>query len=263
MASNNTLKDNLTLVIICYDPYIDAIKINNYFLNKNWLHCNLDVIYVTSSFDIQLNKANERCLKTNGDLSFFGRLNLALNNTHTDYVLLLLDDYIIDKTVNEDKIRDDLHFMMNNGIEYCELFNMFNRPTGHKINKLFLEVSQNNKYRINLQPSIFSKRLLCNMVSKKPETAWDAELIFMNEDFKAVRAIYSLNKSFSVVNYIDKGLATRKAVRILKKEKIWADQRKIVSQSKTLKLYLIRKFAKFVPTALKKKIKKTDTIYKG
>ena len=257
------LTDLLTVVVICYDPYIDAIELNPHFVEKFWKDRTAELFYVTSEIDVPHGFLTH---KTHGNLSYYGRLDIALKNVKTKYVMLLLDDYIIDKKVDEKLLLKNIEFMEEKHIDYCEIYTMFSIPRG-KITKFndtkYLKISHNRKYRLSLQPSIFSFNILNDLLETKPSGAWEAELAFMDTKFDKYDAYFALNKSFSITNYIDKGEVTRKALRLLKREKLWKNQRKVISPFKSFKKWLINKFYNFVPQTLKDKIKGNDVIYRG
>lgn len=253
------LDNELTVVVICFDPYIDAIELSPVFFDYYWSNIKLPVIFVTSNLDID---CKYTVIKTNGKLSYFERLKAAIDVVKTPYILLLLDDYLINKPINEELIQENINFMNKNNAMYCELFTMFRRPRGSKLDKSHILVSQKTKYRINLQPSIYSKDLLKELLLDLPVTAWDAELSFMDEKYKRIPAFYSTNKSFSIINYIDKGKATRKAVRFLKKHNLWHNQREVNSIGLSLKYWFVRRYYLFVPQKIKTFLKKGKKVYK-
>ena len=204
------LKEKLSIIIICYDPYEDAIRLNPFYFSKHWPQCDLDIIYVTSECDVENFFNNQLNVKTRGDLTYFGRLSEALKHLRTDYAILLLDDYLLNKDVCEKKLEENVDFMISQKCQFCELFTMFTRPKGIKVEKGFIQTTQKNKYRINLQPSIFSKDLLVELASKKPITAWDAEIALASKEFEKYYSYFSLNKSrfipylvlrFSIISY--------------------------------------------------------------
>ena len=257
---NTSLRKFLTVVIVCYDPYWDAIELSPLFLDKYWPNCSPRVLYVTSEIE---KVGNHETITTKGNLSFRERLVTALKNVATDYVMVLLDDYLISKPVDENKIQSVIEFMENNGAYYCELYTMFSRPRGVKVQKDFLLISKKRKYRINLQPSIFRKELLLDALSSENViTAWDLELEFSKGRFIPCDAYYSLNHSFSILNYIDKGLVTRKAYKVIKKEKLWYNQRKVWSVFQTFKRFVVSRTYLLVPESLKRRFKKSK-IYDG
>lgn len=256
------LNDYLTVVIICYDPYNDALEINPIFFEKYWHHCCANVLYVSSFATID---SKYSTFKTSGDLSYHARLKLALNNTKTKYVLLLLDDYLIDKHVDEEKVLKDILFMEENNVHFCQLFSMFSTPRGKKVSfreSKYIRVRENYKYRINLQPAIFSKDLLLKLLDKKPFSAWDAEIELMKDSFTNYPAYFSLNKSFSVINYIEKGLVTRKAFKVLKRNNMWHSQRSVMSIKKTVKSFFVSKLYRHIPEKIKAKFKKDNKVFK-
>ena len=257
------LKDDLSVVIICYDPYKDAIDFNPYFFEKYWPNCTLNVTYVTSEMDVSTKHA---VVKTNGDLSYCQRLSAALSTISTRYVLLLLDDYFIDSTVDETLIERVVRVMKETALDYCELYTMFDKPNGKRIllnDMSFVKISRSRKYRITLQPSVFSVGLLNQLLEMNPKSAWEAELCFMDKRFDKIDAYFSLDKPFSITNYIDKGLVTKKGYKMLKNNGLWQNQRAKMTTLKTIKNWLIRKLYRFVPKKLKDKIKGNDIIYRG
>lgn len=253
----NDVLNNLDVIIICYDPYKDAIELSPYFMNKNWTNSN--ALYVTSNIE---SVSTFRTVKTDGDLSYYGRLAKGLDSTNSQYVLLLLDDYLVDQKIDNEKINKHIEYMEKNNVAYCQLYTMFLKPHGQKISKDYFLLSDKLKYRINLQPSIFRRDFLLELLNEKPVTAWDFELLLMDKRFKYRSAIFANNKSFSVTNYIDKGLVTRKAVRLLKKEGLWKKQRTVMSVWKTIKKRLSLFGSRLLPQKFKDKIKK-DKIYKS
>lgn len=255
------LKNDLSIIVVCYDPYSDAIKLSPYFFHKNWSSCDLDVIYVTSN----IKNVDDAFITTttDGDLTYCGRVEKALSLVKTDFVMLLLDDYLVDKKVDNDKLQNIVNYLRDNSLQYCQLFTMFKRPPGHKNKDNYLEVSEKIKYRINLQPSIYKTDLVRRLISKKPNTAWDAEMMLMGDEFKDIKSLFSLNHPFSVLNYIDKGYVTRKAVRVLKKNGLWENQRKVMPFFKSLKKATINSIYFLVPRFIVKMFKRNNELYKG
>ena len=142
---------------------------------------------------------------------------------------------------------------------------MFIKPKGKMIEfngQTYIRVSRKTRYRINLQPAIFKKDLLNRVLETEPLSAWDVELEFMSDRFSDIEAYFSLNKSFSFTNYIDKGLATRKAVRLLKKEHLWNNQRNIMPIHKTIEKKIVNRLRFLIPQKIKDKLKHNDKIYK-
>ena len=254
------LSSLLTVVVICYDPYIDAIRFSNFFMAKNWSNISANVLYVGGS--IGRNVCNYETATTGGDLSFSSRLSIALSNVKTKYLLILMDDYLINCPVDEKKIYENILFMERNNISFCELYTIFRRPKVKKKSNLFLKTSKNVRYRINLQPSIFSKDILLELLKMNPNTPWDAEMCFMDKKFNKYDAYFALNKSLSVVNYIDKGYVTRKAYKMLKNENIWNNNRPVLSVFREFLNSTKRFISYIVPDYFKNKIKGEKTFFK-
>ncbi len=254
------LSDFLTIAVVCYDPYVDALDLSPRFLEQNVSTNPPDILYVTSGAPLI---TEHKRISTNGDLSFHGRLRALLENLRTKYVLVLMDDYLVDKPLIIPELTAIVDYLKNNTAHYCQLCNFLRTPRTKRINKFIGGIKDSERYRISLQPSIFSRELLTLLASTNPETPWDGELNLMRPEFKQYKAYYAYNHPIHVVNYIDKGLATRKAYRLLKKQGLWHNQRPIMSMGKTIKKYLVNKLSGFVPQKLKQKLKKGQGIYKG
>ena len=251
-----SLANLLTIVVLGYDPYKDAIDFSTKYISK-FVNFPCKKICVVS--EINIIKSGWLLCKTNGDLSFAGRLTLALSEVKTPYVMLLLDDYILTKPINEKRLLQDILFLEKNNKMYCQICTFFNIPHGKKIDKRMI-LSKRKKYRLNLEPSIFSLHFLREISKLDLSNPWEAE-IQMNESFNNIESFYSLNKSAHFINYIDKGLASRKSVRYLKKNGDWKNQRQQMSIYKTIKIKIIRLVYMLLPEKIKGIFKK-EKIYK-
>ncbi len=259
---NFTVMQNTTLsiVVICYDPYSDSLALSPLYLKKHMADGRFEVLYVRAGAG-QI--APFKTSTTNGDLSFAKRIELALSNAGSDYLLLLMDDYLVDSHILNVRLNEVIAFLNQRGGHYCQLCNFLCKPRTKRINKFIGEIEDCERYRISLQPSIFSRELLTLLASTNPETPWDGELNLMRPEFKKYKAYYAYNNPVHVVNYIDKGLATRKAYRLLQKDGLWHNQRPVMSVGKAIKKYFVNKLSRFVPQKLKQKLKRGQGIYKG
>ena len=220
----------------------------------------MPVIYISSEIrDLPYYKA----ITTNGDLSFSGRLRTLLENTDSKYFLFLLEDYLVDEPIAEEKLEEVVGFLDKTKGHYCQIFSFSRRPRSRRLNKEFGVALSTERYRLNLQPSIISRELLTKLADTNPETPWDGEINLMRDEFKDYKAYISYSNRIHVVNYIEKGWATRKGYKLLIKTNRWKNQRSVMPIPKTLKKALINRFGWLVPTKIRQWLKGGQTIYKG
>lgn len=247
-------QNNLSVLIFGYDPYVDAIDFFPYFFEKFWPDCPYDVYFVAS--ESKINSTKIVTLNTHGDLSYSGRLKLALESIKTDYVLVLEEDFLLAKKINSKRIEEVIQFLITKNADYCQIFSPSKSNRGKKFKGKFLAYKSSVKYKVNLQPSIFSRKLLVEVAKHEIANPWEAELYFI-KNCRNMTSYFAYDRFFVINNYIFKGKADRKTVRTLKKEKLWKNQREVMSAKEGFALHLNNNLISILPTFAKNIIRKT------
>lgn len=244
--------NELSIVIIGYDKYSDVWSYFDYFFNLYWQDCNYRKIFISNeikgpaSFDSFVAK----------DASAYERFRCALENSDSDYFLVLLEDYCPSAKVDSSLIEQLLKDMKENNLDYLQLTNFICKTKGQKtiVKKQFRinEIKKSLNYRVSLQPAIWTRELLEKVLTLKPNTLWDFEnLIRENSSFSEneIKAGYTPRSSLSICNFVDKGLITLEAKRIIDANKLEQPKRKIIDKKANFRIKLKRFIISIIPNA--------------
>lgn len=143
------------------------------FFSKNWSDCPYPVYVSTEKRQINHSLA----ISLNSSTLFWGqRLLECLETIPTEFVILVLDDFLIEKSVNSRTVFDYVDVLKQNADIGC--ITLANIPDENnkrsKIRNLLQRDSKGN-YLLNTQISIWRKNLLNQIIYPK-DTPWQAEL---------------------------------------------------------------------------------------
>lgn len=111
------------------------------------------------------------------DQSYKSRLIEGLKQCDNDYVLVMLDDYYITEKIDDDKFMQLVNQLENNDILYCRLISIPKCFANYKKIKKAKIIGKNRHYRVSLQPSIWKKDALMEILENaKGDTAWETEV---------------------------------------------------------------------------------------
>lgn len=152
------------------------------------------------------------------------RLYKCLEQIQTEYVIFLMDDFILTDYVDQEEIEKDISYMENDKTIAC--FNYLPIPGEPEAIKYerYMQMPKKTPFRINLQAALWRKSYLMKFI-RKHENPWQFE------NWGSIRArrysdkIYHLRKDAKrVFIYPDGGIIaderwhTEAAVELLKKE---------------------------------------------
>ena len=256
-------KDQLSILICSFDKAIDILKLYddllfnspinikkrfNVYYGLNFHHHKKDFFF------------NKQILYSN---RYEWSISLIdwLSNIKSEYILLLLDDQII-KRISPNKIIKIVNDMNSNDIKYAQISygtHIIRRFLNKNI--IFKSKVVNSKYSINLQPSIWEKNFLINLLIKS-ETPWDFEIkssqIYSQENFKAY---YYISKDIIFYEqFVERGKIYPKrfyeifnySYRVLKNRKELNTKRKLISHLGYI-FRILKEFLNLVNSILKRK----------
>lgn len=139
------------------------------FWNKNLLPIS---VFFTDDF---IEDLSIKQIVIKQDISWSVRVAKSLENIDEDYILFLLDDYIIQEKVNI----NHLEMIVNNaiifGIKYCRLIDT---PSDKSFGDMRPIKVKN--YGINLQPAIWDRKFLISILNKINSNPWITETSLHN-----------------------------------------------------------------------------------
>src|SRR5574344_1794257 len=262
--NGDSLNQKLTVLVLGFDPYQDVWPYFDYFFLKNSLGKLKNTIFVS------ITKGHEDVsdfvnLTTFGKADFSSRLKTGLAFVKTDYVLLLLEDYIVNRSIDYRSLTQIMDEMEKFNYSFCELDNFIKQPKLVKKHqgqgKLVKEIVSPGHYRISLQPALWRKEFLDQLANRQIENPWDFEVLLCDlfdnqKNGEYPKAGASFNGTLEITNFIDKGKLTRSAASLIRKNGLEISARPIQSRFESMRNRVRIKISGFLPAGFRKKIKK-------
>ena len=249
---------SISILILGYDPYSDIWPIFDYYFKKANIS---NPSYFVSSEASYVSKCGIINVKTHGDMSFSTRLNTGLNQISGDYVLLILEDYLVFKWPDDEYLKRLQSEIESTKPDYVLLQNFISKPKiagKSRSSALKYALSKKEKYLASLQPAIWKKESLLKFINDPVARPWDFEVgnCYRGKNRKLAESlsIYYIGPNiFNFVNLVDKREIAYDAYKIIKKDKLLID-RPIQSLPKYILLKLKRRISNMVPSFIKKSL---------
>ena len=246
--------EDITILVSTCDSFYDLWANNKKLFDKFWPD-HPKLIYFS---DLNTHDSNFDML-TFGNLEFSSRLKKALDNVATKYILLTLDDYLLDDFVDVHSFNFCLNFLEKNSADYFRFFKRTKVKGNYvdKIHKIKRLPLTKKAYEINLYPSIWKVESLRKIINNE-ENIWKFEVRMTRrarEQGLIAFATYETHV-FHFVDTIRKGKYLRKAYRFLKKQNLYISNRKKRTIMETIVLDLRTFFSRHLPKRIKKFLKK-------
>ena len=202
----------LTIVIDSFDGYSDLWPCFFDVFKKQWSDCPYDVKLVSNHK--VFNEIDTICV--GNEVCWSDRTLKAIEKIDTDYILLLLEDYLLGQPVKNIDIENTLNFMKNNNAKYLRLTNI-PQSRFNKRDDIF-PLYEDEEYAINLQASIWKKSFLIESLKKHPGNAWKFEIGFLksavNAKHTTLNGCYGMSKDpLHIRNGVLKGKWFPKEIR--------------------------------------------------
>ena len=165
--------DQCSILILSCDKNIGVLKICFDFLKKNWTTCKLPIYIGLEKICAEF----PNCITLySKETLWAARVKDYLKKIETQYVLIILDDFIIEEKVNDDFIFKTLEYMRENP----EIANMTLKNIPDSKNKIssyfgFSKRHWAGNYLLNMQIGVWRKNILFKLL-KNNESPWQTEL---------------------------------------------------------------------------------------
>ena len=174
------------LVLSC-DKNISVLNIFFQFLKENWPQCDMPIYVGLEKGEIQV----EGCDVLHSDETQWAkRVKGYLESMECQFVLLILDDFIIEEKVDNKKVESFCKIMLDNpnivNISMADIYDPRNMAT--EFDDL-VERKKNGNYLLNMQIGIWNREILLSLLKDK-ENPWQTEL------YGSIRARKLRNKRF-------------------------------------------------------------------
>lgn len=246
--------DNLfeVLVLSC-DSFEDIWGASYSLLSRNWPEKVEKATMVTES-----RKPSQQpfyAMHYSGEVCYADKIKTGLENIRSKYVLVLLDDYLLSKRIDDELINSLVREANEKNVDYVR-FGTFRGEKKSKGSRVFYNVDlSNHHYEVNMQPSIWKTEALLQVLQGQ-KTAWELEVSMTKIAEENRFTAFSVPKKFfPYLDTIRKGNILRKAWRFLHKNNLYHGQRKKCPWKQEARLNFITFFKATTPVSLQKKVK--------
>lgn len=166
-------QDECSILILGCDKYKNVLRISADFFSRNWADCPFPIYVGLEKEKIKFNNA---VILNSEKKSWGARVIDYLNRIKTKFVMIILDDFVIEQKVETDIVLEYLNLMGEDhniaNIAFVDIFDKDNRPTS--VPHLMKRKAKGD-YLINMQIGIWDKDFLAGILDEN-FTPWEAEL---------------------------------------------------------------------------------------
>lgn len=198
-------ENNCTILLCSCDSYEDTWEPFFKLLKKYWANCPFEILLNTETKSYTYEGLNIRCLQKfiNKNVPYGERMIAHLEEIHTPYTLVLMDDFFIRKPVDEEAIRQVIKWLDNDPravvFSFQAIKDELNKPSekyeGYNLRPIYGE------YKFNFQAAVWKTGYLLKNW-KKHETPWEWETVANFRSFTKKYDFYAIqNDNNSPIDY--------------------------------------------------------------
>lgn len=165
---------NMAILVCSCDKYEDVWNPMFEMFYKFWPDCPYDVYLLTNNKTY--NHDRVKTITTGDDVSWSKAFRKALNEINEEYVLIIMEDYILQSKVRNSDFEIAIEYIKKNNIDYFRTFPA-PRPTKYIGEcgdfKVGL-IEPNAPYRVSLQSAIWKRKYAISIIDDK-DSAWQFE----------------------------------------------------------------------------------------
>lgn len=186
--------DKCSVLVLSCDKNLNLLKFFFEMFNENWFDCPFEIFVSLESETFKFGK-NIQTLNYTFNKNWSQRIKDCLKQIHTPYVLIILDDFIIEDKVDTKEILA----LVNRISEDSNIANIILSEINCKtslnkflMNKYILH-NRYSRYKTSLQLGIWKKDVLFKLLKNK-ENAWEFEI------FSNIRSFVLKEEFYSIIN---------------------------------------------------------------
>lgn len=165
----------MAIVVVSYDGYSDLWDDFFTLLNKYWEdrpYCT----YLANNIKKPSYKGVD-ILNCGEKAQWSTRTRIAVEKLKQPFICLLVEDYFIGSKIDNSVISDALNFIKQEDINYYKLNNFSRVNTEfYKNIKFLVTIPENMEYGVSLQPAIWKREHLLELLGEGGYSAWKFEL---------------------------------------------------------------------------------------
>lgn len=262
----NTIRDiknrDMAILVIGFDGYNDLW--DDYFtlLNKYWSDRSFPVYLANNQLKPEYN--NVSIINCGADAEWSNKVRVALENIEETYICLLLEDFFTGSKVNNETIINTLDFIKSENIRYYKL-DSFSKIKANNYNGMnyLSTIPENLDYGISLQPAIWNRKFLLELLGEGNYNAWKFEYARIAESAKGsakdlAGCVYDDRNILEIQHAVVQGKYLPPVVEFFEQQNYKVNMtRRSAMTTKEYKLHRVKQIGKKItPIAYRKTVKK-------
>lgn len=168
------MDEKMTIAFIGFDGYSDMWDDCIKLFQRFWRDCPYKVLFINNEKDVSWHGVE--VLHAGKDAEWSRKVQLAIDNCNTQYLCLLLEDFLVGSSIDTGVVDRTLKFIRNENIRYFKLVNMSravkNRDPIYKGYRFLHIIPKSDEYGVSLQAAIWDKEYLAELLGKDNYNAW-------------------------------------------------------------------------------------------
>lgn len=168
------MDEKMTIAFIGFDGYSDMWDDCIKLFQRFWRDCPYKVFFINNEKDVVWDGVE--VLHAGKDAEWSRKVQMVIENCHTPYLCLLLEDFLVGYTIDTGKVERTVKFIENEKIRYFKLVNMSravkNRDPIYKGYRFLHIIPKSDEYGVSLQAAIWDKEYLAELLGKENYNAW-------------------------------------------------------------------------------------------
>ena len=244
------IENNIGVIVVSCDKYSDVWPyfFENFF--SFWESCPFNIYLLNNKETYKKN--NIINLSIGKDISWSSNLKKGLKKINKEYVILILDDLIINRKISIGKFYQIIEWVNNNSPNHLRL-HISTKPKFY--DRLVGKLPMKSPYKVSLMPAIWNRNFLLNILNDN-ESAWDFEVNGTKRVLNS-KGFFSLYKSF--IFYDNSIVKSKWQRKMIDKLNIKRNSRPVmlINEQFIYNLKVLRsKVFNFLPNYLRIKLKK-------
>ncbi|MCT8876896.1 hypothetical protein [Shewanella xiamenensis] len=195
---------DLTIVVNTCDSYSDVLSLFFAAFFEHWPNCGFDVVINTEKNSYVNYPANIHNYKPGKFNSWGDRLLQTLESINTEFVLVLYDDFILEKDIDETEIKAIIDFMKLNSS--AAVFYLVNTSLPYNMlgdtTEKFVELLDYSDFKLNSFPAVWRRTDLMKYTGRN-DNPWAWEVFGSYRTYNDGKKFYSLTSASDDIYHYD------------------------------------------------------------
>ncbi len=235
-----SLSDNVLSIYVSSTDRYDWLHEGFFFyFHKYWSDCPYEIYLGSETKEFHDNRVNSLTI---GEETQWGDLTIKnLEKIQSPYILLMLDDFFLERNVDSDVIKAIITKTQELGAKHVRLSEngLPKKLSLNEVENGFINICQSKYYRCSLQTAIWEREYLLSIL-RSEENPWEFELRG-SERISCSDGIYFLKKQPLIFHFggvAHKGYLERKFAKRMQKDGLLFNNRYVMTRRRQILKFL-------------------------